>query len=123
MTMNRFALVTLLGALSALSAASARAEDQPATDDVSAGRALSLRLCTPCHVVLPDQETAPILDPPAPSFRSIANQRDLTPDKLNRFLAETHSSMRNLRSMPNPQLNADQIRQAVAFLTSLKKRP
>jgi len=119
---KRRVALAILGIFVAVSALSARAEDQTATDDVKAGNALALRLCTPCHVVLPDQEMAPVLRPPATSFRTIANRPSTTEESLRHFLAETHSSMRNLKSMPNPKLNDDQIRQAVAFLLSLKTR-
>ena len=119
--MKRIAMVAVLGVFAAAAATvAARAEDQPAPDDIQAGRALSLRLCTACHIVLPDQEMAPILQPPATSFRVIANRPGTTEESLRHFLSETHSSMRNLKSMPNPKLNDDQIRQAVAFLMSLK---
>lgn len=50
------------------------------------------------------------------------NRPGTTEELLRHFLAETHSSMRNLKSMPNPKLNDDQIRQAVAFLMSLRTR-
>jgi len=116
------AMVAVLSVFAAVATGSARAEDQPASDDIQAGRALSLRLCTACHIVLPDQEMAPILQPPATSFRVIANRPGVSEESLRHFLAETHSSMRNLKSMPNPELNDDQIRQAVAFLMSLKTR-
>jgi mono/diheme cytochrome c family protein len=118
--MKRLAMVAVLGVLAAGSAPGVRAQE-PA-DDVAAGRALSLRICTACHVVLPDQEAAPILQPPAPSFRAIANRPGMSAETVRTFLSTTHSSMSDLKSMPNPRLNPDQIRQAAAFLMSLKKR-
>jgi len=59
----------------------ASGDNSPNAGDVSAGHALALRLCTPCHVVSPDQEMPPILREPAPSFRTIANKRDTTSEE------------------------------------------
>ncbi len=39
---------------------------------VEKGRHLALMLCTDCHLVAPKQPYAPKLNPPAPSFQSIA---------------------------------------------------
>lgn len=102
-------------------AVSASAAEPAAADDARAGRALSLKLCTPCHVVSPDQELPPILRPPAPSFRAIANRPTTTDDSLRRFLTHTHASLRDVSGMPNPQLTEDQVREAAAFIMSLRK--
>ncbi len=118
--MKGFTMAAVLCALTA--AISVRAEEPSAADDIRAGRALSLQVCTPCHVVSSDQETAPILRPPAPSFRSIANRPGTTEESLRRFLNETHRSLSRSGGMPNPKLTEDQVRQAAAFLMSLKGR-
>lgn len=120
--MNRLVAIAVLCALIRILDASAGAEEPSSADDIRAGRALSLRLCTPCHVVSPDQETAPILQPPARNFRSIANRRGTTAESLRRFLGETHRSLGKPGGMPNPQLTEDQVRQATAFILSLKDR-
>ncbi len=120
--MNRVVMLAVLGVFASAFAPGARAADQPETEDVRAGRALSLRLCTACHIVSPDQEMAPILEQPAPSFRAIANRAGTTEESLRRFISETHSSMNNVRSMPNLHLTDDQIREAAAFLMSLKRQ-
>ncbi len=114
--------LTLLAVLCVL----IRAPDMPvhaaeaAADDVAKGRALSLKLCTPCHVVSPDQEMAPILRPPAASFHSIANKPATTAESLHRFLTQTHRSLGRPGGMPNPELTDAQVRQETAFLMSLK---
>lgn len=120
--MNRFALAAVLCAFTGTLGTSVQAEEPSASDDIRAGRALSLSVCTACHVVSSDQEMAPILRPPAPSFHSIANRKGVTAESLRRFLSETHRSLGKPGGMPNPQLTEDQVRQAVAFLMSLRER-
>jgi len=118
--MKRLAMALLLCAAMGVLGAPARAQE---ADDVQAGRALTLKLCTPCHLVLPSQDNTPLLRPPAPPFRVIATRPDVTAESLRRFLKETHSSISSTKDMPNPALTDDQIRRAVAFLLSLRTRP
>jgi mono/diheme cytochrome c family protein len=118
LVMTRVATAALFAASLAVSASAA---EPAAADDARAGRALSLKLCTPCHVVSPDQELPPILRPRAPSFRTIANRPGTTDESLRRFLTETHASLRDVSGMPNPQLTEDQVREAAAFIMSLRK--
>lgn len=116
--MRRLAMAAVLGAMTGALVAPAHARE---ADDVAAGRALSLRLCTACHQVEPGQEMTPLLRPPAPSFRAIANRPGVTGDSLRRFLRETHSSLKSTTEMPNPALTDEQIRRASAFLMSLRR--
>lgn len=120
--MIRFAMAAALCAFTAAFGMSLRAEEPSAADDIRAGRALSLKLCTSCHVVSSDQEMAPILRPPAANFHAIANKPGTTAESLRRFLSETHSSISTPKSMPNPELTEDQARQEAAFLMSLRDR-
>ncbi|HEV2550650.1 MAG TPA: c-type cytochrome [Stellaceae bacterium] len=121
--MKKHLVAALLVAVAAASAPTVHAEGQSNAEDIRAGRVLSLRICTACHFVSRDQDMPPILRPPAPSFPSIANRRGATEESVRQFLATTHSTVRSLNSMPNPALTDDQIRQAAAFLVSLKKAP
>ncbi len=121
--MTRFMAITVLYALIGTAAMSARAEEPSSADDIRAGRALALTLCTPCHLVSSDQEAAPILRPPARSFDTIANRPGTTAESVRRFLSQTHRSLGKPGGMPNPELTEDQARQATAFLMSLKGRP
>ena len=114
-------LVVATALFAASFALSASAAEPAAADDARAGRALSLKLCTPCHVVSPDQELPPILRPPAPSFLVIANRPSTTNESLRRFLTQTHASLRDVSGMPNPQLTEDQVREAAAFIMSIRK--
>jgi mono/diheme cytochrome c family protein len=117
--MSRLAIAAFLCA--ALGGLGAPVRAQSPAADVAAGRALSLRLCTSCHVVASGQENAPLLRPPAPDFRTIANRPGVSAAALSRFLRETHSSLRSTAEMPNPELTDDQVREAVAFLLRLRR--
>ncbi len=120
--MNRFATAAVLFAFTAALGMPVHAEGPSAADDIRAGRALALKVCAFCHVVAPKQDMPPILDPPAPSFRSIANKRGATAESIRRFLKETHSSVKTLNNMPNPEITEDQAREAAAFIMSLRER-
>jgi len=120
--MNRLAMAAVLGALASALAQSARAEEPSGADDISAGRALSLKVCAACHVVSPDQEMAPFLRPPAPTFRAIANRPGMTAESVRHFLSGTHRGPAEPGKMPNPSLTEDQVRQTAAFLMSLNDR-
>lgn len=104
-----------------MSASSAWGQDGNATDDVRKGHHLAILLCTGCHVVAPDQEYPPTLNPPAPSFASIAQRKDVTADSLREFLSTTHDGLDNPKGMPNPNLADFQMRALVAYLLSLRK--
>lgn len=116
--MRRLAMAAVLCATTGALVAPAHAQE---ADDVAAGRALSLRLCTACHQVEPGQEMTPLLRPPAPSFRAIASRPGITADSVRRFLRNTHSSLKSTAEMPNPALTDEQIRRAAAFLMSLRR--
>lgn len=89
--------------------------------NAKAGHDLALRLCTPCHIVSPDQEFAPTFTGP-PDFHSIANRPDTTTKSLRKFLATTHTTLSNPKNMPNPQLTNDQIRDIARFIMSLRDK-
>jgi hypothetical protein len=91
------------------------------TDDVPKGRHFAIMLCTACHVVAPDQPYAPTLDPPAPSFGSIARRKDFNAESLQHFLTTTHEGLDNPKGMPNPNLADFQIKEITAYLFSLRK--
>lgn len=115
----RFALACFL----ALCALSRVAFAQDAADDVRQGHRLALEICAYCHVAASDQRTSPILQPPAPSFVSIARRPGVTTDSLRAFLATTHGADGAAKGMPNPELLDYQIRQVSAYLLSLRKQP
>jgi mono/diheme cytochrome c family protein len=98
--------------------AAAAAAQQP--DDIAAGRDLALNVCTFCHVVAPDQPTAPILRPAAPTFRSIANRSTTTAASLSTFLHTPHRDVPMPAAMPNLELSDEQIGTLVRFMLSLR---
>ena len=98
---------------------SAWAED--AIDDVQNGRRVAFLICYACHVVGPDQRSAPTLVPPAPSFDSIAQRPDISAESIERFLTTTHRDASNLRAMPSPELIDSYMKQVVAYILSLRR--
>ncbi len=99
----------------------ARAQGTFTAEDVSAGHALAVRVCAVCHLAAPDQRAQPVLKPPAPPFAKIMQHKDVTPDSLRTFLTTTHRGLDNPNGMPNPSLADFQVKQAVAYLMSLRK--
>jgi mono/diheme cytochrome c family protein len=90
-------------------------------DDVRMGHQLAVRVCAICHVAAVDQDTMPILHPPAPSFQSIAQRPDISADSLQKFMTMTHRNLDTLKGMPNPELLDFQVKQVAAYLLSLRK--
>jgi len=106
-------------ALALLVAANAQ---EPNPIDAAAGRTMALKFCTPCHVVAPDQEFAPIFTgpPKPPAFRTIAARRGTSAESLRKFLATTHATATLPIHMANPELTEDQTTKIVAFILSLR---
>jgi cytochrome c1 len=63
----------------------------------------------------------PILDPPAPSFESIAQRTDIGAEWLEEFITTTHRGLDSPKGMPNPSLVDYQVKEVVAYLLSLRK--
>lgn len=89
--------------------------------EIRAGHQLAAMLCGTCHVATPDQPFMPILNPPAPSFESIVQRKDLNADWLKNFLTTTHRGLDMPNGMPNPYLADYQVKQVIAYLMSLRK--
>ena len=100
---------------------SAWAQAVNTADDVSKGHHLAIMLCTECHVAARDQDFAPTRDPPAPSFESIAERKDVSDESLQRFLATTHEGLDNPKGMRNPHLAGFQVKAIGAYILSLRK--
>ena len=97
------------------------AAQAPAGGNPTRGHELALRICTGCHMVAPDQQDSPILRPPAPDFRVIANRRTTTADSLRTFISTTHASVDNPEKMSNPELTDEQTASIVAYILTLRK--
>jgi mono/diheme cytochrome c family protein len=89
--------------------------------DVSAGHDLAIKVCAVCHLAAPDQRAQPMLKPPAPPFAQIMQGRDITAGSLRTFLMTTHRGLDQPNGMPNPSLADFQVKQAIAYLMSLRK--
>jgi hypothetical protein len=72
-------------------------------------------------VAASDQRFMPVLQPPAPSFDSIAQRNDTNADSLRTFITTTHRGLDHPKGMPNPYLADYQITQVVAYILSLRK--
>jgi mono/diheme cytochrome c family protein len=92
-------------------------------DDVRQGHDLAVKICAYCHVAANDQANEPLLEPPAPSFESIAQRKTLDFASAQTFLTTTHRDISNPKGMPNPQLLDYQVKQVAAYLLSLRKQP
>ena len=90
-------------------------------EDVRKGHELAIMICANCHEAARDQPHKPILQPPAPSFESIAQRPTINADSLKTFLTTTHRGLDNPKGMPNPQLLESQVKQVTAYLLSLRK--
>ena len=88
----------------------------------SKGHAFALLVCAACHVVAPDQESAPILRNPGPSFDTIANRPTTTEESLRTFLSTTHAQMGISSGMPNPRLANYQITEVISYILGLRNR-
>jgi mono/diheme cytochrome c family protein len=104
-------------------ASQACAQDAQSMNDVQEGHQLADIICSNCHKVSRDQSFEPVLRPPAPSFESIAQRKDMTIDFVRTHLATTHRDISNPGGMPNPQLIDHHAQQVAAYLLSLRKLP
>ncbi len=116
----KFPKIATLVALGLAAGAVAPGWSQDVNENVQKGRHIAEVVCWTCHVVAQDQEFAPILQPPAPPFASIARRNNITADYLRMFIATTHRDISKPQGMPNPQLLDFQIEQVVAYIISLR---
>jgi len=105
-----------------LTVGSVAAQEGGTADDVRDGHHLAAEVCSICHLAAPDQVALPILKPPAPSFASIAQRKDVNAESLQKFLSTTHRGLDSPNGMPSPDLADWQIKQAVAYILSLRKQ-
>jgi len=90
-------------------------------DEVQKGHRLAVTICAICHVAAPDQRFPPELASPAPSFASIVRRREFNADWLTHFMTTTHRGLDTPAGMPNPELMDYQIKEIVAYMSSLRK--
>jgi mono/diheme cytochrome c family protein len=100
---------------------SALAQAVDTDDDVTRGHHLAIMLCADCHVVASDQPYPPTLDPPAQSFRSIAQRPATTFDSVCSFLMSASPQPHGVKGMQNPMLAEFQIKAIATYLLSLRR--
>jgi mono/diheme cytochrome c family protein len=120
---HRAAVLAAIVGMAALCAGPARAATPtPAAASadnaaqVRRGHELALQICASCHVVASDQSARPLLKPPAPEFRVIANRASTTAASLTDFLQVPHGKM------PNPMLAEYQVTALTAYIMSLRNK-
>lgn len=91
------------------------------SDEVRTGHHLASMLCHECHIAARDQAYPPTRDPPAPSFVSVAQRKEVSAESLEHFLKTTHKGMDNPKGMENPGLADFQVKAIVAYILSLRK--
>ena len=122
MSAKRFAVLVLVAVVAIPAGLAAPTPPKPA-GDAKEGRALALEACTGCHVVASDQPFKPVHvgDLPAPDFKNIANKPGATVDSLIHYL-NTLPTIPKGSHMANADLTAEQTRDVVAYILSLRAR-
>lgn len=96
-------------------------QEATSQEDLRQGHQLAAMLCGNCHLAAPDQPDEPVLNPPAPSFASIAQRKGIDAGSLQKFLATTHRGLDKPNGMPYPNLADYQVKQVIAYILSLRK--
>ena len=104
-----------------MAVSAAWAQEAGNADEVRKGHELAAIVCSNCHVAAADQRYNPLLNPPAPSFVSIAQRKNISAASLRNFVTTTHRGLDNPSGMPNPYLSDEQAQQVVAYILSLRK--
>jgi mono/diheme cytochrome c family protein len=91
------------------------------SDEVRTGHHLASMLCHECHIAARDQAYPPTRDPPAASFASIAQRKDVSAESLEHFFKTTHEGIDNPKGMENPGLADFQVKAIVVYILSLRK--
>ena len=125
--MRSLLLVSAIVAVAGCAAATRGGAQEPGTQrparppsgdgigNVDAGRAFAVQVCTPCHIVAPEQ-LSPRRFATGPDFPSVANAPGQTAMSLTVWLTATPHP-----SMPNLRLNEDEAKNVIAYILSLRK--
>jgi len=98
-------------------------QEDAISDNARAGHKLAILVCANCHVAAADQPSRPILQPPAPSFQSIAQRKSVNAAWLQEYMKTTHRDLNNPEGMPNPELLDFQLKEVSNYFLSLRKSP
>jgi mono/diheme cytochrome c family protein len=80
--------------------------------DIAAGKAYADQVCAACHAVQAGELDSPLYE--APPFQEVADTPGMTELALSVWLQSSHPTM------PNIILEQDDLRNVVAYITSLK---
>jgi mono/diheme cytochrome c family protein len=83
--------------------------------DARAGLLLAREVCASCHAIISGQPSSP--NPQAPSFARIARVPGMTSTALTVALQTSHKTMSNIMLEPKD------LRDVIAYITSLQERP
>jgi mono/diheme cytochrome c family protein len=112
----------LAALMAVLGEAGAPAAQPHASGSASAGRSIALDICSPCHVVAPDQADEPVLNQKTPTFQEIADDPKTSAASLRRFTTTTHWDGKSVPvSMPSPMLMGRQADDVAAYILSLRR--
>jgi mono/diheme cytochrome c family protein len=97
----------------------ARAQDA----ELARGEHIARFVCAGCHVVARNQEFAPLLSKPAPSFFDIANRPGTTVEGVAQFITHTHWDPDKIEmTMPALMPSPEQSHAVARYLLSLRTR-
>jgi mono/diheme cytochrome c family protein len=122
--MKRSLLFGVMLVVSCLVGTKAGAQDKNSVSNIGpeAGRTVARAVYSVCHSV-PDPPWRPLMNPPAPGFRVIANRSDATKASLLAFLRSTHKTMKTYNNMPALNITDDQADAVASYIMSLRKQP
>ncbi|MEJ2517072.1 MAG: cytochrome C [Methyloceanibacter sp.] len=83
--------------------------------DVAAGRAYAEAVCSKCHAVLPGEDLSSEFG--ATPFQELAETPGMTEYALSVWMQTSHPTM------PNIILEQDELRNVIAYIRSLDRRP
>jgi len=83
--------------------------------DVVAGRAYAVEICADCHAVLPGEDLSSTVG--ATPFQEVAETPGMTEYALSVWFQSSHPTM------PNIILEQDDMRNVIAYIRSLDRRP
>jgi cytochrome c553 len=121
---RNFVTLAIISASATWGALAANGQTKPEAANAETGRAFALLACTGCHIVAQDQLFEPIYKglPYPPAFKQIANRPNITTASLQHYL-ETLPTVPEDVHTPDLFLSADEIREIVAFIISLRDKP
>lgn len=91
----------------------APAASQAASGDAAKGQALAKRLCSNCHII-GEEAAAATVSADVPSFKSIADLPDQSPERIAGRIVVPHPPM------PQIDVTRNEIRDLAAYIMSLK---